>query len=140
MRINISIDDELLKRFDEFCQKERYDRSEYIRVLLREAMKYEDLNIGVRRVYKRDTIEGEKEKKIIDIPGLGTAIDEVSVNTMVSEVKKDDEALREQLKQEKLEKAREALGKMEEMSKAPTFCSKHHGMRVGESYTCGCHI
>lgn len=38
MRINITIEDNLLAKFDSYCQEKNYDRSEYIRKLLREAM------------------------------------------------------------------------------------------------------
>lgn len=56
------------------------------------------------------------------------------------EVKKDEEEILKQEKQEKLDKARKALESITNNSKAPIFCPKHGTSRIGNEYTCGCQI
>ncbi len=111
MRINVSIDDKLLKNFDDYCEKYRFNRSEFVSKLMREVV------FGTpkpKREVKTEVREVQKE-----------------------EIKKDELELQ---KQEKLSKARDLLNSLPRQSKAPLFCPKHSGSRIGENYTCGCKI
>lgn len=55
MRVNISIDEDLLKEFDGFCGRYRFTRSEFISALMR-ATVYDDFTLkGVRIITRKLT-------------------------------------------------------------------------------------
>ena len=66
MRVNISVEDNLLKSFDEFCVKYRFERSEFISALMR-ATDYDDFTLKGARIVVRK-VQGQEEVKPQEVP------------------------------------------------------------------------
>ena len=110
-KILLSFSEDFIDAIDSYCKKYNYERSEFIRQATREI------------IYPKDISKPRGEVK--------TEIREVQKE----EIKKDELELQ---KQEKLSKARDLLNSLPRQSKAPLFCPKHSGSRIGGNYTCGC--
>ena len=109
--------EKMVKDIQEICDGYTYERSEFIRMCLREKIYGELSGEG-----ELNEVRGEKILK------------EVTRDEMKKEVEKDEKEI---IKNEKLEKARKALA---DFSKKPMFCPKHRAGRIGDKYTCGCEV
>lgn len=81
MRINISIPDELLLSFDDYCKKNHYERSELIRGLIRTALSSE-IESSIYGLNKQGQFQVVKESVITEgADEFGTPIKEAIAKT-----------------------------------------------------------
>ncbi len=125
-KILLSIPDDLLQVLDEHIGKFKYERSEFIRKLIRDEIYPE---------YIPPKIVSPPVPEVITVP-CGQISEKITHKVMVEEVKKDEEAA----KQAFIHETREKIEKISKVKEAPMFCPKHRAMRLGDTYTCGCKV
>ena len=67
MRINISIDDKLLKDFDSYCEKYRFNRSEFVSRLMRDVIFGTPKTQGGQQAEIREVVDKDETSTIIKV-------------------------------------------------------------------------